>query len=101
MLTKAVDKLEESIDADPFLFCGGKTAMARKVLAPLTKAVDSLDQTNPMLESDGETMIALEHLVARVEDLRSRTRASRAKVARYGSPAPGTEVRALSRAPSR
>jgi hypothetical protein len=101
MLTRAVDKLEESFDADPFLFSGGKTITARNALAPLTTAVDSLDQTDSWFRSDGKTMVDLDRLVARVEEVLSRVRASRAQVARYGSPAPGTEVRACSRAPSR
>jgi len=47
-LTEALDKLEESFDADPFLFCDSKTSIAR------------------------------EHLLARFEDLLSRARASMA-----------------------
>ena len=77
-LTEALDKLEESFDADPFLFCDSKTSIAREVLAPLTKAVDRLVHTHPSLRSDGKTIIALEHLLARFEDLLSRARASMA-----------------------
>jgi hypothetical protein len=71
-MTEALDKLEESIDADPFLFCGGKTIIAREALAPLGRAIDSLVHTHPSLRSDRKTIIALEHLLARCEGLLSR-----------------------------
>ena len=75
-LTEALDKLEEAFDADPFLFCDSKRSIARKVLAPLTVAVDRLVNTHPSLRSDPKTIIALEHLSARCDDLLIRARAS-------------------------
>jgi len=75
-LTEALDKLEESFDADPFLFYDSKRSIARKVLAPLTVAVDRLVNTHPSLRSDRKTIIALEDLSDRLDDILSRATAA-------------------------
>jgi hypothetical protein len=69
---RAVDKLIANVDADPFT-C-----------------------------RDRESIIALGHLRTHRDELAALARACREIRARFqGSPAPGTEVRAFSKAPSR
>jgi hypothetical protein len=72
MLTKATDRIIEMIDADPFVFADRESIIA------LVRMRDDLA-----------------HMLSQAKALRDGRPSS------YGKPAPGTEVRIFSRAPSR
>jgi hypothetical protein len=75
--TKSVDRLIDEVDANPAAFCDRKSIIARELLVPVKKAVDHLAEIHPVLRCNGETDNAIEHLMARFDDLFDRVRVAR------------------------
>jgi hypothetical protein len=82
VLTKSVDRLIAEVDANPAAFYDRKSVIARELVATVRKSVEHLAETHPVIRCNRETVNALEQLMARLEDLLSRARASMAHPAR-------------------
>jgi hypothetical protein len=78
MLTKSVDRLIDEVDANPAAFCERQSIIARELVAPVRRTVEHLAEIYPVIRCNGETVIAIEHLMARFDDLFNMVQVSRA-----------------------
>jgi hypothetical protein len=78
VLTKSVERLIAEVDTNPAAFCDRQSIIARELLAPVRKSVEHLAQTYPVIRCNGETVIAIERLMTRFDDLFNRVQVQRA-----------------------